>query len=178
MRPLYGFGDHLGFDRHIVGHGSAHHPVHGACGEDAHELVFQREVEAAFAGVALTARAAPELVVYAAAFVAFRAEHIQTACLSHFFALGFAHRGEFFQKVGVAGVAVFGFRFQAFGYHFSACHDLGVAAEDDVYPSAGHVGGYCDRAELAGLGDDLGFSEVLLGVQNFVLDALTGEHGG
>ena len=55
----------------------------------------------------------------------------------------------------------------------SACsgHELGVAAEQDVGAAAGHVGGDRDRAEAAGLGDDLGLVLVVLGVQHDVLDA-------
>ena len=48
---------------------------------------------------------------------------------------------------------------------------LGVAAEQDVDAATGHVGGHGDRAEAAGLGDDLGLTGVLLGVQHLVGDA-------
>ncbi len=48
---------------------------------------------------------------------------------------------------------------------------LGVAAEQDVDAASGHVGGDGDRAEATGLGDDLGFTGVLLGVEHLVLDA-------
>ena len=49
---------------------------------------------------------------------------------------------------------------------------LGVAAEEDVDASAGHVGGHRHRAQAAGLGHDLGLAEVLLGVEDLVRDAL------
>ncbi len=50
--------------------------------------------------------------------------------------------------------------------------EFGVAAEQDVGAAAGHVGGDGDLAELSGLGDDLGFALVELGVEHDVLDAL------
>ena len=48
-------------------------------GEEAQERVFKREVEAAGTGVALAAGAAAQLVVDAAAFVAFRTDDVQAA---------------------------------------------------------------------------------------------------
>jgi hypothetical protein len=55
LGPLDGLGDHLGLDRHVVGQGLAHHPVHGAGGEEAHQVVLEGQVEAALARVALAA---------------------------------------------------------------------------------------------------------------------------
>ena len=55
---------------------------------------------------------------------------------------------------------------------------LGVAAQHDIGTAAGHVGGYGDGAELAGLGDDLRFLLMVLGVEHVVLDALALEHAG
>ena len=45
-------------------------------------------------------------------------------------------------------------------------HELGVAAEDDVGASAGHVGRDSDRAELARLRDDLRLLLMVLGVEH------------
>ena len=59
-----------------------------------------------------------------------------------------------------------------------AGHELGVAAEEDVGTAAGHVGGDGDHAEAAGLGDDLGFLLVELGVEDDVTDALALEDLG
>ena len=47
--------------------------------EDAHQIVFERQEELGTAGIALTAGAAAQLVVDAAAFVALGAEHEQPA---------------------------------------------------------------------------------------------------
>ena len=57
-------------------------------------------------------------------------------------------------------------------------HELGVAAEQNVGAAAGHVGGDGDHAETAGLGDDLGFLLVELGVEDDVADALALEDLG
>ena len=59
-----------------------------------------------------------------------------------------------------------------------AGHELGVAAEQDVGAAAGHVGGDGDHAEAAGLGDDLGFLLVELGVEDDVADAFALEDFG
>ena len=48
---------------------------------------------------------------------------------------------------------------------------LGVTTEEDVDASAGHVGGHRHRVEATRLGDDVGFSGVVLGVQDLVGDA-------
>ena len=47
-----------------------------------------------------------------------------------------------------------------------------VAAQHNIGTTAGHVGGDGHGALLTGLGDDLGFALVLLGVQHIMLDAL------
>ena len=57
----------------------AQHVVHALGAEDAHQVVFKREVEFGGAGVALAARAAAKLVVDAPAFVALGAKHIEPA---------------------------------------------------------------------------------------------------
>ena len=97
--------------------------------EDAHEVVFQGQVEAGGAGVALAAGAAAQLVVDAAGLVALGAQDVEAAQFHHAF------------------------------------------AQDDVGAPAGHVGGDGHHALLPGLGHDLGLFLVLLGVEDFVLDA-------
>ena len=56
--------------------------LHAVAGEDAHQVVFERQVEAARARVALAAGAAAELVVDAARLVALGAEDVQAAELA------------------------------------------------------------------------------------------------
>ncbi len=49
-------------------------------------------------------------------------------------------------------------------------HEFRIAAEQNVSAAAGHVGGDGDHALASGLGDDLGFALVILGIQHDVLD--------
>ena len=53
--------------------------VHAVGAEDAHQVVLQRQEEFRAAGVALAAGAAAQLVVDAAAFMAFGGEDVETA---------------------------------------------------------------------------------------------------
>ena len=55
------------------------HAVELVGAEDAHQVVFERQEELGMAGIALTAGAAAQLVVDAAAFVALGAEHEHAA---------------------------------------------------------------------------------------------------
>ena len=52
---------------------------HPLLGEDAHQVIFQRQVEARSSGIALAAGASAQLIVDAAGFVAFGAKDEQTA---------------------------------------------------------------------------------------------------
>ena len=56
--------------------------------EDAHQVVFEREIEARGTGIALAAGAAAKLVVDAAGFVALGAEDVQSAGGDDFGVLG------------------------------------------------------------------------------------------
>ena len=51
-------------------------------------------------------------------------------------------------------------------------HLFGVAAEEDVCAATRHVGGDGDGSFAPGLGDDLGFAFVVLGVQDVVAKSL------
>ena len=59
------------------------HAIQAVGAEDAHQIIFQREIEARAAGVALTAGTATQLVVDAAAFMAFGANDEETACFQN-----------------------------------------------------------------------------------------------
>ena len=56
LRALDGLRDHLRLERHVVFERLVHHTLHEPGREQAHQLVFEREVEAALARVALAAR--------------------------------------------------------------------------------------------------------------------------
>ena len=73
-------GDHAVLDRDALLHSEAPHDVLQAVRpEDAHQVVFEREVEAGGARVALPARTAAELVVDAARLVALGADDVEPA---------------------------------------------------------------------------------------------------
>src|SRR5690606_14722852 len=60
---------------------AAHDGIEPLGGEDTQQVVFKADVEFGAAGVALTSGTATELVVDAAALVAFRRQHIESAGL-------------------------------------------------------------------------------------------------
>ena len=82
-------GDHAAFDGLAFLHAQPREQVlDPLAGEDPHQVVFEREVEAAAAGVALPAATAAELQVDAAGFVPLGADDVQAAELLDFLALG------------------------------------------------------------------------------------------
>ena len=139
-----------------------HHLLHPVGGEDAHQVVFERQVETRRTRIALAAGTAAQLVVDAARFVALGADDVQAAGgLDRVVALlpfGLQARAR-----DVVDRSPSRLQFGQFGFERAAEHDVGAAA--------GHVGGDGDRAGTAGLGDDLRFALVLLGVEHFVRDA-------
>ena len=125
--------------------------------EDAHQIVFEREVEAARAGIALTPGATTQLVVDAPRFMAFGSDDVQTAGRQHFLVP---------RTPVVVDLLEFAFVGRADGV------DLGLrtAAEHDVGATPRHVGGDRYRAPPAGFGDDMRLALVLLRVQHLVRD--------
>ena len=176
LGPLDGLGDHLRLDRLVVGQRLVHHVRQRAGGEQAHQLVVEAEVEAALARVALTARAAAQLVVDAPRLVALGADDVQPAELADLVALLLALRLELLEQLVVAGhrlgpglPEVLRHLLErqrqvervdhhlgrvALLQHLVVGQALGVAAEQDVDAAAGHVGGDGDGVQAAGLGDD------------------------
>ena len=74
-----GARDELGFERDVVRHRAVHEPLGRAGVEQAHQVIGQRQVEPGLAGVALAAGTAAQLVVDAAGFVPFGAQHVEAA---------------------------------------------------------------------------------------------------
>ena len=171
LRPLDRLGHGLGLDRHVFGQGATHHPVHGAGGEEPQQLVFEAQVETALARVALAPRTAPQLVVDAPALVPLAAEDVEAAELAHLLPLGPAARQDRRLALFELGRAFLGVEVHALGGQLVLGQQLRVAAQDDVDAPTGHVGGDRHRAAAAGLRDDLGLAEVLLGVEDVVLHA-------
>ena len=114
-------------------------------------------------GVALAARAAPELVVDAPALVTLGADHVEAAGGDDLFPLRL-HLGADPLDHGVA----LGLVRDVLG--FLAHAHLEVAAELDVGAAARHVGGDGDAAHPSGLGDDDRFVFVVAGVEDVVGD--------
>ena len=78
LRVGDGAGDHAVLDGDAFFHAEFQHQLRDPLGgEDAHQVVFQRQVESGRAGIALATGAAAQLVVDAAAFVPFGAEDVR-----------------------------------------------------------------------------------------------------
>ena len=89
LRPLDGAAHHPVLDRHALFHAQPLHQAGDAVRpEDAHQVVFEGQVEARRAGVALAAGAAAQLVVDAPGLVALGAEDVQPAQRDHLVVLG------------------------------------------------------------------------------------------
>src|SRR5271157_3670357 len=85
LRGLDSARNHARFDRNAFLHAQALQQVRNPLlGEDAHQVVFKRKIEARRAGVTLAAGASAKLIVNAARLVAFGAEDVQPAGLDHF----------------------------------------------------------------------------------------------
>ena len=115
------------------------HPTHPVGAEDAHQVVFQRQEEARLAGIALASGAAAQLIVDAAALVAFGADDQQATGLLHDLVRG-----------GDLGLHFFlndpALRFVSDPVEFLAQPHFEIAAQLDVGAAAGHVGGDRHRA--------------------------------
>ncbi len=155
-----------------------HHPVHGAGGEQAHQIVLQGEKEPALPRIALPARPPPQLVVDPAALVALAAQHVETAERADLLTFPLAGRVEFGLDVLELGCALFGGGVGPPGRRLPGRQSFGITPEDDVDASPGHVGGHGHPTDPAGLGDDLRLTEVLLGVEDLVGYALLLEEPG
>ncbi|MNJ12528.1 hypothetical protein D3C77_67210 [compost metagenome] len=156
---LDGVGDHAVLDGLAGLHAQGLHEVlHPVRGEDAHQAVFQRQVETAGARVALTAGTTAQLVVDTTRFVTLGGDHVQATGLDHLLVtllpVGL-DLGDLLRRRVLHG----------------SDFDFPVTAQEDVGTTTGHVGsnGQCPRT--TGLGDDLGFFFVVLGVQYLVIDA-------
>ena len=160
-------------DRLAFGHLQHHHdPVDALAGEDPEQRILERHVEAGAAGIALAARAAAQLIVDAPRLVALGADDVQAARFDHLVV----------QRLPLAAQLV-GAQLLFLGRQVLDGVDqlallLDVAAEHDVGAAARHVGGDGDHLRPAGLGDDLGFARVLLGVEHLVGELVLAEQPG
>jgi hypothetical protein len=94
LGPLDGLRNHGVLDRLALLHAEpAHDPLDAVGAEDPHQVVFEREIEARGAGVALAAGAATQLVVDAPRLMTLGAQDVEAAGGEHLFALGDAALG-------------------------------------------------------------------------------------
>ncbi|CFS03545.1 Uncharacterised protein [Mycobacterium tuberculosis] len=178
LGALDGPGDHLGFDRHVVGQVQpGQQGLQGRAIEAAHQLVTQRQIEARLPGVPLAAGPATQLVVDPPRLVALGAQHVQAAGLDYFLGLlaGFLFDdGQF----GVPGRLVLLGRLHRIQAAFAQPligEKVDVAAQHNVGAATGHVGGDGDAAAAARHRDDGRLLLVVLGVEHIVRDAPLGE---
>src|SRR5664280_313202 len=176
--PLDGLGDHLRLDGHLVGEGPTHHPVHCTGGEQPHEVILEREEEPALPRVALTTGASPELVVDPSALVTLAPQHVEPSEGPDLVALAGAGGLELGVDRLERRLALVGGHVDAPRLCLTRCQAIGIAPEDDVDSTAGHVGGHGHRTDPTGLRHDLRLTEVLLGVEDLVGDALLLQQAG
>ena len=158
LRLLDGIGHHAVLDRLALLHTeSLHEALDPVRRENAHEVVFQRQVEPGKTGVALPTRAAAQLVVDTARFVALGTEDMQPAGIQYLLVTLLPGRLEF-HPPGIVDRA----------RGCKLC--LKVTAKYDVCAPAGHIGGDSDHPRPPGLGDDLRLLLVIFGVQHLVRD--------
>jgi hypothetical protein len=200
LGALDGARHHAVLDGDAFLHAEPLHETRDAIGpEDAHQVVFERQVEARRARVALAARAAAQLVVDTPRLVPLGADDVEAAHVDDLFVLRLALLAEEREDAVPVGardpieavdveevdelLVVHEARLIArkllgnlLGQRLLAGHVLGVAAEQDVGAAAGHVRGDGNRGLAPGLRDDLGFLRVVFRVQHDVLDAALLEH--
>ncbi len=161
------------------------HAVDAVGGEDAHQVVFERQVEFGAARIALTTRAAAKLIVDAPALVALRTHHVETAGICDRLRRAIAlRRLDLDRLAGFEDDLPVGFDF--FGdltYPALPIRPLGeigaflkhphlqVAAELNIGAATGHVGRDRHGAGHAGLGDDERFLFMVARVEHLMRDA-------
>ena len=173
LRGLDAAGHHPALDRLAVLHAeSREHVLHPLAGEDPHQVVFEREEEAARARIPLAAAAAAELQIDPPRLVPLGADDLQAPHAADGLAFGLhvlavGDLGDECLPLGPGNVEPCGVGVLELG----PGQGVGVAAEDDVGAAARHVGGDRDGGHPAGLSHDLGLPLVVLGVEHLVVHA-------
>src|ERR1051325_7138112 len=166
LRALDRARDHAVLDRHAFLHAQALHDAHDpVAAENAHQIVFEREIKTRGAWIALASGAAAQLVVDAARLVALGTKYVQPAEVDHFFVIAIPLLANLFFDL-------LPFLRLQHVLRLLRGEELRVAAEEDVRSAAGHVRGDRDRALASGLRDDLRFALVILRVQHHGRHAL------
>ena len=166
LRRLDRLAEPFAADRLAIFQAGIHHArKQRFAAEDAQQIVLQAQIEAAEARIALTARTAAQLIVDAAAFMPFRAQHEQTAGFQHLRLFGcylfldagncFVARRAFFQ----IGQFLFDPEFQ-------------IAAKLNIGAASSHVGGDRHRAQASRLRHDMRFAFMHARIQDVMRHAL------
>ena len=165
--------DHAAFNRLSLLHAKrGENALHPVAREDAHEVVVEREEEPAGTGISLAARASAQLEVNAAGLVPFCPDDMQAPQFGDLPSL-LVHPFRFRDLAG-QGIPLALGDLQARGVGVLQLFPrrlVWVPPQDDVGAAARHIGGDGHSRESTGLGNDVGFPFVVLGVQHFVLDA-------
>lgn len=185
LRILYGVGENRRIYRLVIGKPQpvykSRNPV---ASEETHEVIFKREIKSALARVALSAGTSAELIVYTAAFMAFRAHDEKTACRLDFFRLRRDFRLELRQLVAieraplVKTLATCSRRYikniffgKARFLQLLLGKKFRIASEHDIRTTACHICRNGHSAEFARLRDYLGFFFMILRIEHIVTDA-------
>ena len=194
LRILNGIGEHSCVDRRILVNAEAVQHTHNALGaEQTHNIVLQRQEEARFTGVSLTAGTATELIVDTAGLMALRADDKQAADCTH--SVRFLVHIDLVPRIGLLvcrtrrkdlgiirlckGICLGNDLVrQLLLTQLCQRHIFGVAAQHDIRTTAGHVGGDRHCAELTRLRYDFRFLFMVLCVQDGMRHALALEQLG
>ena len=170
LRRLDALGNQPGFNRHALFHPQLlHDAADPLARKDAQQVVLQGQIEAGAAGVSLPAGAPSQLVVDPPRFMPLRPDDMQAA-QRHHLRVFFRH-GRLKARRGFLPLLRRGaFRRNALLAQVVSGKELRVAAEQDIGAAPGHVGGNGNGALPSGLGHDLRFLGVILGVQHHMLD--------
>ena len=126
----------------------APHPVRG---KYPHQVIFKGQIDSGIARVTLAPGTAAQLVVDAATLMPFRTDDVETPGIEYLLMA--------FIPVGLDLLDL------CIGSVVQLCNFcLPVAAEDDVRPTACHIGSNSDGSRSTRLGNDLGFLGVKLGI--------------
>ena len=198
LRGFDSVGDHLRLDGHALFHAQLFQQRGDPLlGEDAHEVVFQRQEESRSARVALAAGAAAQLVIDAPRLVPLRAQNEQPARPDHLFMFAADIRGVDLIHLGPVAFGDFellalvieaqesrgrnGVDFAlaypqraglALLHQFLPGHEVGIAAQQNVCAAPGHVSGDGHHTQAARLSHDFRFPFMELRVEHHVTHAI------
>ncbi|MPM11241.1 hypothetical protein SDC9_57580 [bioreactor metagenome] len=166
--------DALVLDRLIVGDLQClHHPVDDVGLEQPHQVVLEGQIEAGLPRITLPARTTTQLVVDPPRLVPFGAQHVEAPEGDDLLVLHLRLLLVLLQYLGVVGLILGGVlqRVDTTVLERLVGQELGVATEDDVGATTGHVGRDCDGALAARLRNDGRLTLVVLRVQHLVRHA-------